>query len=53
MNRKELLVFGAEMSVGEKRNKLIHMAKGEYFSFIDDDDLVSEECYGEGTKTRT
>ena len=31
-----------EMSVGEKRNKLIHMAKGEYFSFIDDDDLVSE-----------
>ena len=32
-----------EMSVGEKRNKLIHMAKGEYFSFIDDDDLVSEE----------
>ena len=31
------------MSVGEKRNKLINMAKGEYFSFIDDDDLVSEE----------
>ena len=26
-----------EMAVGEKRNKLIHMAQGEYFSFIDDD----------------
>ena len=36
------------MSVGEKRNKLIHMAKGEYFSFIDDDDLVSEEYVDQG-----
>ena len=38
-----ILSDNKEMSVGEKRNKLIHMAKGEYFSFIDDDDLVSEE----------
>ena len=38
-----ILSDNKEMSVGEKRNKLIHMAKGEYFSFIDDADLVSEE----------
>ena len=38
-----ILSDNKEMSVGEKRNKLINMAKGEYFSFIDDDDLVSEE----------
>lgn len=31
------------MSVGEKRNKLIELCDGEYFSFIDDDDVVSGE----------
>lgn len=31
-----------EMSVGEKRNKLLEKAAGEYVAFIDDDDIVSE-----------
>lgn len=31
-----------EMNIGEKRNKLIDLAKGEYICFIDDDDIVSE-----------
>lgn len=31
-----------EMSIGEKRNKLLEMAKGEYVAFVDDDDAVSE-----------
>jgi glycosyltransferase involved in cell wall biosynthesis len=30
------------MSTGEKRNKLIESAEGEYFCFIDDDDEVPE-----------
>lgn len=30
------------MSTGEKRNKLIESARGEYFCFIDDDDVVPE-----------
>jgi hypothetical protein len=30
------------MSVGEKRNHLLRMAKGMYVSFIDDDDSVSD-----------
>ena len=29
------------MSVGEKRNKLLYLADGEYVSFIDDDDMIS------------
>jgi|SRR6185369_6219508 len=32
-----------EMSIGEKRNKLLHRASGEYLCFCDDDDLVSDE----------
>lgn len=31
-----------EMSIGEKRNKLLEMAKGEWLCFIDDDDKVSD-----------
>lgn len=31
---------GRAMTIGEKRNAMIAMASGEYFSFIDDDDLV-------------
>lgn len=31
-----------EMSIGEKRNKLLEMATGEYVAYIDDDDCVSE-----------
>lgn len=30
------------MTTGEKRNKLIETAQGEYFCFVDDDDLVPE-----------
>jgi hypothetical protein len=30
-----------EMSVGQKRNKLIQRAQGEYVAFVDDDDTVS------------
>jgi len=38
----ELLVLmdNMTMSIGEKRNKLMDMAKGEYFSFVDDDDQI-------------
>jgi len=30
-----------DMSIGDKRNKLLYRAKGEYCAFIDDDDRVS------------
>lgn len=30
-------------SVGEKRNNLLSLAKGDYVSFIDDDDWISED----------
>ena len=36
-------VDNREMSVGAKRNYLLSMAKGDYVSFIDDDDTVSSE----------
>ncbi len=32
-----------EITTGEKRNKLLKRAKGEYVAFIDDDDTVSED----------
>ena len=31
-----------KMSIGEKRNKLKDMAKGEYWAFVDDDDDISD-----------
>jgi glycosyltransferase involved in cell wall biosynthesis len=31
---------GRAMTTGEKRNELIRNAEGEYFSFVDDDDVV-------------
>ena len=37
------LVDNWSMTLGEKRNRLIEMARGEYFSFVDDDDFVSED----------
>jgi len=38
------------MSVGEKRNKIREMASGQYVSFIDDDDLVTEDYVSEVLK---
>jgi glycosyltransferase involved in cell wall biosynthesis len=35
------LIDHGEISIGVKRNHLLSMAKGEYISFVDDDDLVS------------
>jgi glycosyltransferase involved in cell wall biosynthesis len=32
-----------EMKIGEKRNKLLDMAKGEYIFYIDDDDLIDNQ----------
>ena len=32
-----------EMTIGEKRNKLLLRASGAYVAFIDDDDLVSDD----------
>ena len=31
-----------EISIGEKRNRLLHMAQGEYVVMIDDDDWVAD-----------
>jgi len=31
------------MSIGEKRNLLLHKANGEYVTFIDDDDAIAED----------
>jgi len=41
----EILWLGdnKKMSVGEKRNKLLQMAKGDYICYIDDDDWVSDD----------
>jgi cellulose synthase/poly-beta-1,6-N-acetylglucosamine synthase-like glycosyltransferase len=41
------------MSVGEKRNALLKMAKGDYVCFIDDDDMVSEDYVPEILHTLT
>ena len=40
----QLLYLGdnKSMSVGEKRNKLLDIADGEYICFVDDDDQVSD-----------
>ena len=32
-----------QISIGEKRNKLLNKAVGDYVAFIDDDDLVSDD----------
>jgi glycosyltransferase involved in cell wall biosynthesis len=37
----EILVNSEDLSIGEKRNKLLEQAKGKYVCFIDDDDEVS------------
>jgi glycosyltransferase involved in cell wall biosynthesis len=35
------VIDGGQLSVGEKRNKLLHAASGDYVAFVDDDDSVS------------
>ncbi len=35
------LLDNKKMSVGEKRNRLVDMAQGEYLAFVDDDDRIS------------
>lgn len=44
-NQVELFINDAprSMTTGQKRNELIKHSVGEYFSFIDDDDLVSAD----------
>jgi len=37
------LLDNRRRSVGSKRNALLDMARGEYISFIDDDDMVSDD----------
>lgn len=43
-NKVQIIILkdNKEITIGEKRNKLLEMANGEYVAFIDDDDLVSE-----------
>ena len=47
--RIELLVLtdNREMTIGEKRNKLVQQAKGKYCCFVDDDDGVSPDYFKE------
>lgn len=44
-NEVEVLVAkdNRELTIGKKRNDLIHQANGEYIAFIDDDDWISED----------
>jgi glycosyltransferase involved in cell wall biosynthesis len=37
------LVDNRKMKIGRKRNLLVEMSKGEYISFIDDDDWVTDD----------
>lgn len=44
-NDVELLIEldNKQQSIGQKRNKLLDKASGEYISFVDDDDIVSSD----------
>lgn len=42
-NHIEILIDNSKKTIGEKRNNLLAMAKGEYVAFVDDDDEVSNE----------
>ena len=48
-NEVEVLWLGDNktMSVGEKRNKLLSLAKGDYVCFVDDDDWVADDYIDE------
>lgn len=37
------LIDDRQMTIGEKRNKLMAMATGKYVAYIDDDDMVSPD----------
>ncbi|WP_170110644.1 glycosyltransferase family A protein [Flavilitoribacter nigricans] len=41
----EILVFtdNRQRTIGEKRNQLVALAKGDYFCFVDDDDRVAPD----------
>lgn len=43
-NNVELLILcdNKKRTIGEKRNELLNLSKGEYITFIDDDDLISK-----------
>jgi glycosyltransferase involved in cell wall biosynthesis len=40
-------IDNGQLSVGEKRNKLLHAASGDYIAFVDDDDEVSDNYVDE------
>lgn len=42
-NEVEILYYidNGEVTIGEKRNELVALAKGDYIAFVDDDDMVS------------
>jgi len=48
-NDVEILTYSDNrtMTVGEKRNKLLSIARGTYICFIDDDDIVSDNYVSE------
>jgi len=39
----EILVNADDLTIGEKRNKLLKIAEGDYVCFIDDDDDISDD----------
>ena len=42
-----ILSDNREMSIGLKRNKLMEMAVGDYIAFIDDDDEIGNDYFGQ------
>lgn len=42
----EIVVYrdNGDISIGEKRNKLVAYARGDYLMFVDDDDLLSDDA---------
>ncbi len=53
-DREDIEVLGLydnkKRSVGEKRNNLLEIAKGEYLTFIDDDDRIADDYIESITK---
>ena len=44
------LMDNMQMTIGEKRTRLKHMAMGKYFTFVDDDDWVTHDYVDEVLK---